>query len=58
MANHKVTAVTACPETKPTVHKNICFPGMSFTFTNVAESLCVTSIQSGFMILMVLSFYV
>ena len=33
MANCNMTAVTACPETKPIVHKNICFLGMSFTFT-------------------------
>jgi hypothetical protein len=55
-ANCNITAVTACPETKPNVHKKICSLGMSFTFTKVAELIRVTSIQSGFMILMFLSF--
>jgi hypothetical protein len=55
MANHNIIAATACLETKLTAHKNICFLGMSFTFTKVAELLRVMSIQSGFAILMILS---
>jgi hypothetical protein len=30
MANHKIIAVRACPETKPTVHKNIWFSWHEF----------------------------
>jgi len=40
MANRKITAMRACPETKTTVHKNTYFLCMSFTFTNVAVTSC------------------
>ena len=55
MANCNIIAVRTSPETKPTVHKNTCFLGMSFMFVEVAELLHATSIQSRFVILMVLS---